>query len=176
MTLIKIVNGDLLEAKENLIVHQVNCQGKMGSGIADQVKKKWFNVYKEYKGLTDKFVESELLGFAQIVGIGDKQAVVNLFGQNKYGYDGLRYTNYEAIYSGLERIAEVARRHNLSVAIPYNIGCDRGGANWNIIYKMIEEVFKNHTQPIVIYNLSGHIQHSFGANTPPTTAQELVFH
>lgn len=164
MTLIKEVNGDLLEAPENLILHQVNCQGKMGSGIADQVKKKWFNVYRDYKGLTDRFIVAELIGHAQVVGIGNKQAVVNLFGQKNYGYDGERYTDYEGLFRALEKTAQIARKYNLSVALPYGLGSDRGGASWSIVYTMIEEVFKNHTQPIVIYKLGGKWEHSFGVN------------
>ena len=30
-----------------------------------------------------------------------------------------------------------------TIAFPYKIGSVRGGANWEIIYKMIEEVFKD---------------------------------
>ncbi|WP_411668007.1 hypothetical protein [Bacillus subtilis] len=40
--MIKIIQGDLLEAKENIIAHQVNCKGVMGSGIALQIKKKYY--------------------------------------------------------------------------------------------------------------------------------------
>lgn len=36
--MIKIIQGDLLEAKENIIAHQVNCKGVMGSGVAKQIK------------------------------------------------------------------------------------------------------------------------------------------
>lgn len=176
MTLVKIVNGDLLDAEERLIIHQVNCQGKMNSGVAKAIREKWGQVFRDYKSLTEHVVPSELLGTTQVVGIGNKQAVVNMFSQDDYGYDGERYTSYEAFYRCLVRVERIARRYNLSVALPYNIGCDRGGANWNIIYTMIEEVFKNHTQPIVIYNLNGQFQHSFLANVPPaqTTDKELV--
>ncbi|WP_396136111.1 hypothetical protein [Brevibacillus brevis] len=31
---VKIVNGDLLQATEDIIGHQVNCQCVMGSGVA----------------------------------------------------------------------------------------------------------------------------------------------
>ena len=30
--------GDLLNAKENIIAHQVNCKGVMGAGIAKLIK------------------------------------------------------------------------------------------------------------------------------------------
>lgn len=167
MALIKIVNGDLLDAEENLILHQVNCKGKMNSGVAKAIRGKWGEVFRDYKSLTDHATPSELLGTIQIVGVGNKQAVVNMFSQDSYGYDGERHTNYEAIYKCLEEVARVARRYNLSVAIPFAMGSDRGGASWSIVYAMIEEVFKNHRQPITIYRLGGQWEHSFGGLIPP---------
>lgn len=167
MTNIKFVNGDLLEATENLILHQVNAQGMMGSGIALQVKKKWNKVYQSYKALCDTNLDSNLMGVAQTVGIGERKAVVNLFGQKNYGYNGQRHTDYEALYRALESVSDMARKYNLSVAIPSKLGSDRGGADWNIVYSMIESVFKNHTQPIVIYYLDGQEQ-------KPQKQKELV--
>lgn len=179
MTLIRIVNGDLLEAEENLIVHQVNCQGKMNSGVAKAIRGKWGRVFDKYSLMCQNYDSFELLGQVQSILVNEesRQYVVNMFSQHNYGYGGERYTNYEALYRCLEQIASVARRHNYSVALPYNIGCDRGGANWNIVYTMIEEVFKNHTQPIVIYNLNGQHQHSFLLSNPHREfrqEQELV--
>lgn len=175
MTLIKIVNGDLLDAEENLILHQVNCQGKMNSGVAKAIREKWGRVYEKYSNLS-MLNPSALIGQVQSVLVDDSkpQYVVNMFSQENYGYDGKRYTSYDALHDCLEQVAKVARQQNYSVALPYNMGCDRGGANWNIVYAMIEEVFKNHTQPIVIYNLNGQFQHSFLADVPPTQTTELV--
>ena len=31
--MLKVIDGDLLDAKEDIIGHQVNCQGVMGSGV-----------------------------------------------------------------------------------------------------------------------------------------------
>ena len=30
---------------------------------------------------------------------------------------------------------------NMSIAMPYKIGCVRGGANWEEVYQMIENIF-----------------------------------
>jgi hypothetical protein len=73
---------------------------------------------------------------------GDKY-IAHLFAQRYYGYDGKRYTDYEALYKGLEYVSEVATTFKKSVAIPYKIGSDRGGANWEIVLKMIEVLFKD---------------------------------
>ena len=42
--MVKIVNGNILNAKENIICHQVNVQGVMGGGVARQLA-------DQYKGL-----------------------------------------------------------------------------------------------------------------------------
>ena len=46
--MIKIIDGDLFETDAKFIVHQVNCMGRMGSGVALQVKEKYPHVYEEY--------------------------------------------------------------------------------------------------------------------------------
>ena len=42
------VKGSLLDADVDYYCHQVNCQGRMGSGIAKAIKEKWPVVYSEY--------------------------------------------------------------------------------------------------------------------------------
>ena len=49
--MIKIVDGDLLQANIPLIAHQTNCLGVMGAGIAKAIKNKWPDVYTQYKDL-----------------------------------------------------------------------------------------------------------------------------
>ena len=36
----RIVDGDILDIEKGIIVHQVNCQGVMGAGLAKQIKSK----------------------------------------------------------------------------------------------------------------------------------------
>lgn len=181
MALIKIVNGDLLDAEENLILHQVNCKGKMHSGVAKAIRGKWGRVFDRYSELCNTYSSSSLLGIVQSVLVDESkpQYVVNMFSQENYGYDGQRYTSYDKLYDCLEQVAKVARKQNYSVAIPYGLGSDRGGANWNVVYTMIEEVFKSHTQPVTIYRIDDQFQHAFVVNTTPNHptnhTRELVF-
>jgi len=149
--MIKVVIGDLLEAEENILVHQVNAQGKMGSGIAKQIRTKYPKVYEEYKAFCDNKAPQELIGKLQAVNVDGGKIVINLFGQYDYGYDGERYTSYDALYDGLEHIKKVAKENKLSVAVPHSIGCGLGGANWSIVYKIIEEIFEDYE--VTIYKL-----------------------
>lgn len=151
--MIDFVNNNLLDATENIIVHQVNCQGVMGSGIALQIKKKWPQVYTDYikRFAGERWENKSLLGSISATQIGERKYVVNLYSQLNYGGGMGRYTNYEAIYTALENLAAHAKSLKYSVAIPYRLGSDRGGANWDIIYKMIEVLFKG--IDVTIYKL-----------------------
>ena len=105
---IKIINGDLFQSDARIIAHQVNCQKKMGSGVALQIKKKYPNVYNEYI----KVCSEEMIGKIQVVPINSRwngydtgsiiipqseQFICNMFAQNNYGYDGKQYTNINAL-------------------------------------------------------------------------------
>lgn len=143
--------GNILDSGADVICHQVNCQGKMNSGVAKAIREKWPDVYIKYMESNEiiwdkahehgRMIWNHMLGQIQVVFIADKKtmAVVNMFAQENYGYDGRRYTSYDAFWSCL---GEIKRTINpgLRIAFPARIGCVRGGANWNVILKMIEEV------------------------------------
>ena len=137
-------SGDIFDSKVNIICHQVNAQGVMGSGVAKQVKDKYPRVFDKYKEACDKDLFK--LGSCQVVAVDDTKTkfIANLCGQWNFGSDGKRYTSYDAIYSALEKLADYCKKKNIeSVVFPYKMSCDRGGASWHIIYAMIEDVFED---------------------------------
>lgn len=159
------VKGSLLDTNCDYICHQVNCMGKMNSGVAKAIREKWPVVYKKYdeeceswhvwadahfdKEPANRAAET-MLGMAQLVPISETQTVINLFGQGSYGYDGRRYTSYDAFWMCLGRIREVVPQGS-SIAFPDHIGSCRGGANWNVIKTMIAEAL--HDYEVYIYEL-----------------------
>lgn len=157
--------GNLLDAQTDVIAHQVNCQGVMGSGVAKYIREKWpnvFNTYKEYLKLSDWdkpfYANSNALGKCLMVDVscGFGKWIANLFGQDFYGLDR-RYTNYEALYISLESLKEQMEQEILvSVAFPYKMSSDRGGADWNVVLAMIESVFKDTDITIEIWSLNGY--------------------
>ena len=141
--------GNILDSGADIICHQVNCQGAMNSGVAKAIRQKWPEVYTKYAeaakdidiGFGDKNLSWEhMLGLNQVVLIDDEKtsAVVNMFAQNGYGYDGRRYTSYDAFWSCLGEMKTIPKGSR--IAFPARIGCVRGGANWKVIFTMIEEV------------------------------------
>lgn len=151
------INGDLMDSKETIICHQVNCQGRMGSGVALAIKNKFPTAYQNYRLRCTS--GSLFLGSCQIVPIPENerntealQFVANMAAQDCYGSDGKRYTDYEAFYKCLEKIASFCKDGSISsVAFPHGIGCGLGGGSWDIIYLMIQKVFENTEVQVVIY-------------------------
>lgn len=141
---LKNINGNLLDSKADLIIHQVNCLGVMGGGVALAIKNKWPVVFEEYEKLfrNSNDWSRELLGRIQVVKINETQSVVNLFGQAECGYGG-RFTSYDAVDDALAKIVTYCTNNGVkSVALPYKMSSDRGGANWNVILEMVKQRFE----------------------------------
>lgn len=154
--MIKHIQCDIFESGADVILHQVNCQGVMGSGVARQVREKFPSVYKSYKTICDGMKNrSQLLGTAQCVQVDSGQFIVNLFAQENYGHDGKCYTDYNALKRCLQSVKTYPMFDNQTIAIPYKIGCDRGGGDWNIVYKMIKDIFSDSDMTVLICEYNG---------------------
>lgn len=149
--MIKVVYGDLMQATEDIIVHQVNCKGVMGSGVAKQIKANFPEVFNEYRGHAQSHDSDELLGTAQFVFSPSKNKIIaNVFGQDSFGASRRR-TFESALIWGLIKVKEFAEDNNMSVAMPYNIGCALGGGDWNTVYEGIQAVFSDFDRDVVLY-------------------------
>lgn len=137
--MVKYVKGDLLESNCNYICHQVNCQGAMNSGIAKQIRERFPGVYESYRELCYEFGATTLLGTFDIVGTKAQYDIVNIFSQLNYGYDKKRYTSYDAFANALDNLKGFIP-YGTSIGFPKNIGCGLGGANWNVIVTIIDEI------------------------------------
>lgn len=146
--MIKVVNGSLLDATEDILCHQVNCQGVMGSGIALALRNKYEYLYPSYKSFcriaTKNRATSTLLGRVYYVSCEDNHIIANIFSQDTYGRDDITYTDYTELEVAFVRLREYALKNNLSIAMPYKIGCGLANGDWdNKVYPMIERVFYN---------------------------------
>lgn len=168
--------GDLLESECDYICHQVNCQGKMNSGIAKSIREKWPIVFQNYIAKCEAAEKSavELYGCYEMAPCGSDlllgniqfvplwtdfekdikhQSVVNLFAQQYYGYDGKRYTSYDAFWNCLNLMKQSIKKGS-TIGFPKKIGCVRGGANWAVILEMITEVLGG-DYTVYIFDLEG---------------------
>lgn len=148
--------GSLLDAKVDYICQQVNCQGRMASGIAKSIKERWPQVYESYMdcclyNASHGGNSRSLLGVCQYVDVEPDMAVINMFAQEYYGYDGKRYTSYDGFWCCLGKIKETVPKGR-KIGFPHKIGCGLGGANWNIIMAMIIEALEADYE-VYIYRL-----------------------
>ena len=136
---VTIIDGDLFNTKAKYICHQVNCQGKMGSGVAAQIREKFPEAYEDYNKLCSMTKNKEvLLGEVQTVHCKTGVVICNLFGQLNYGYNGKTFTSYDAFKNAIDWLNRYIPDGE-TVAMPFRIGCGLGGADWNRISKMIEQ-------------------------------------
>ena len=137
---IRLIEADVLQVNAAVLVHQVNCKGVMGAGIAKQIKTKYPEVFEKYVALCNKYQDntSELLGTCQFVDVGDT-TICNAFGQDGFG-GSERKTNYNALR---ECFRLIALRYTY-IAMPYKIGCGLAGGDWNVVYSMIIEELVEH--------------------------------
>jgi O-acetyl-ADP-ribose deacetylase (regulator of RNase III) len=137
--MINIKQGDITEATEDLIAHQVNCKNVMGSGVAKALFTKYPDVLAKYRWFNERTEEHELLGKVDIFTAFSKdhstsKKIANCYSQFDYGSDGKLYTDYNAVNKCFKYIAENFKG---TVAVPYLYGCGLGGGDWSIVYSLI---------------------------------------
>lgn len=142
-----IKTGNLLEAQEDILVHQVNIDGIMGGGIAKQIADKFPKVEEEYIRFCKKYNNSyNLLKSKVDLTEENGKYVANMFSQRKDFT-----TDYGAMEIALTTIRDYAEQEQLTVAMPFKIGCGISNGDFNLVLDVISKVFKNHE--VVLYKL-----------------------
>lgn len=147
--MIKIINGDIFSGTEDIICHQVNTFGVMGSGIALQIKKLYPSVFTAYNMFCKRYGDTELLGCVLPEMATKHRCIMNMFSQVGIGQD-VR-TDYVAMRECFEEVKRYAIQNNKTVAIPYKIGCGLARGDWKIVIQIIKEVFSDFE--VVLYKL-----------------------
>lgn len=141
------ITGDLLDAKSGIICHQTNYHGIMGAGVARAIADKiltipQYNAYVNYCWQAGRTA----LGTVQFLGTAPGLVVANIFSQDEAKpqltgkYD---ITDYEAMFTALQRVRELAEAHNMTVHIPHGMGCGIAGGDWNRVRQIIYSVFSS---------------------------------
>lgn len=139
-----VIERDIcLADKGEIIIHQVNCRNKMGSGVAKAIYTKYPEVKEKYHEFCNGIEPDELLGkYQQVNCITDSRVIINMFSQLNYGRDGRRYTSYRAMRKALVGIANLYKGCDVTFAIPYGIGANLGGGDFSEITEIIDSTLK----------------------------------
>lgn len=150
---VKYFKGDVLDAPQFLVAHQVNCKGVMGSGVAKAIRDRHPYVFKTYYEFV-RFHKGErtapskaLLGEVQYV-FDSGKVFCNIFSQNEYMPRTECHTDYPAMKKAFQTIKNDYPSED--IAIP-RIGCGLGGGDWNIVTQLLDEVFDDRT--VYVYDL-----------------------
>jgi O-acetyl-ADP-ribose deacetylase (regulator of RNase III) len=132
--------GDILDSRDDVILHQVNCKGVMGAGLAKKIADAWPAVLEDYTGRFRNGPRSDLLGLSFFTQISKTpcQWVVSLFGQDGYGTDK-RHTDYSALRRAIQSFVARSYLGFSTISVPYKLGCGLGGGDWDIVKSIIEE-------------------------------------
>lgn len=153
--------GNVVEAFKNgdidVLVHGVNCQGKMNSGIAKEIRAEFPIVFEKYsKYCKDNKPDhtymnelSDILGDVQYVrNVRPGGHIFNAFTQEKYGYDGFRFCSYDAIDQVMNILATDGIVGNIGMP---KIGSGLGGGSWKVIEAIINSAFGD--REVFVYEL-----------------------
>lgn len=145
--MIKTVHGDLIEARETYIIHQVDCYGLNWRGVSLQIKNQYPDVYRRYQEYCEDHFRKGLLGKVLLVPTDDGKVICNVFGKERFGGSKI-HTDIAALSKALTSIARIVPR-NEPIAMPHMFGCEVGNVNWNMIFPIIRDIFNKHS--VVLY-------------------------
>lgn len=153
--IINYLKGDAtspIATGNKIIVHICNDIGGWGKGFVLAISKKWKKPEKEYK-IWWKSNDNFNLGEVQFVNVEDDIWIANIIGQHKIYKDELGNPpiRYEAVLSGLDKVATFAKAINASVHMP-RIGCGLAGGTWDKIEPLINQTLSASNTEVYVYD------------------------
>ena len=150
--MIKVLIGNIFESQAQTLVNTINCVGIMGKGIAQEFKKRYPNMFKDYKALCDK--GKVRLGEPYIFKTLYDKAIIN-FPTKKHWR---AMSRLDDIKKGLDNFIENYKQWGVaSVAFP-PLGCGNGGLKWEVVGPVIYQKLLAVDIPVEIYAPYGTFQ------------------
>lgn len=143
--MIKVKIGNIFESKMEVLVNTINCVGVMGKGIACDFKKKYPEMFKEYKALCDQHIikTGELYPYLE----NNKVKVINFPTKQHWRSP----SKIEYITEGLQWFVDHYKELNIrSIAFP-PLGCGNGDLSWDYIESIMYQYLKDIPIDIEIY-------------------------
>lgn len=138
----EVISGDILDVTNGIIVHQVNCIGAMGAGLAKKIRNKYPQHYDDYmKMVKSRQNKAELLSKVVPTKINDSLYIMGVFAQiniasaDRYGNNFTEYESYPEALDTIEwfrsKMERLDKKKTWNVYIPYGIGCGLAGGDLN---------------------------------------------
>lgn len=149
----KIIKKDITTVEgPAIILHGVNCQGRMGSGVAKALLDKWPVVRERYLKTASR---DRVLGAIEPIEVEPDLWVLNGYTQENFGYDGEVYADLEAIGTCVENAINFANILNIgTLCLPW-IGTGLGGLSKEDVKKTIEIYENSMEYNVIICEIEG---------------------
>ena len=149
--------GDASHPKTNkpfIIAHIVNDKAQRwgGRGFAQQLKKKWPYIEKDYIAWQKNNFKDFKLGKIHKKAINDKSYVISMIAQRGYGPSNNPRIRYKALKNCLKLVAEEAINHTASIHMP-RIGSGQARGSWELISELIEKELCDIGIRVYVYSL-----------------------
>lgn len=147
--MINFVSGDFFDYDADIRINTVNCVGVMGAGVALAFKKRYPNMFLQYKkdcengdlriGLPTVWYEGDMFA---------KQLEIINFPTKDHWRANSRY---EYIEKGLQWLAQyLSSKQDKVITLPA-LGCGHGGLDWNIVKEMIVKYLSSSPNKILVF-------------------------
>jgi len=159
----KIKIGDIFQSKCLTIVNTINCVGVMGKGIALEFKKRYPDMFMDYKNRCN--LGEVKTGTPYVFDIGNGKKILNF--PTKYHWRSPSRLSY--VIEGLDWFVENYAKYGItSIAFP-PLGCGNGGLTWETVGPIMYQKLKCLPIEIEIYA-------PFGINTTMLSEEFLSKH
>lgn len=172
----QVIVGDITNApSDNLILHQTNCRGTLGAGLAKSLCNTFPDLKNQYLKYCFSKSPEQLLGTVYIAECVNKHtgissSIANVFGQLNYGRDpNVIYTDYHA----LEKAFNTLSGYDGSMCMPYGFGAGLANGDWKTIVGLINKCLPNNN--ITLYKYQDKPIHiGFTERCDPSTSLDWV--
>lgn len=154
--MIKEIECDVFKAPADILGQCCNPRGIWG-GLAGKIKNMYPEVYEaDQKAKPEEKKLGEVM-FVRLESPTDSlRYIVNMYTQPNISCD-LRMTNYEAVARCLEVLRNKITNKKLTVAFPYYLASDKGGADFSVIRAMINSTFEDSGINVLICRYPGFV-------------------
>jgi O-acetyl-ADP-ribose deacetylase (regulator of RNase III) len=143
-------DGNVFDSDADVIAHQVNLEGVMGSGIAKTIKEQFPEVWSDYWHYCQQ--GEQKLGDMVLVRTHKGVQIANMFTQDRGLGPTERRTDISAIETAFKLLLMVIGKNEI-VAIPYNYGCGSANGDWDTVLKTLTKVFDKAGRTLEIWKL-----------------------
>lgn len=140
---VQFVSGDIFLSDAQTLAHGCNCKGRMGAGIALEIRRRYPLMFEEYKR---RCRSGLFLPGGNFLYKESRPWILNLATQDVVGSARIEY-----VVECFQNLTEYCRAEGItSLAMP-RIAAGLGGVDWKAVKGVIRDILDPMEVPIVVY-------------------------